>query len=215
MAVIQSGADGAVVAEVSAYSKALRVSPVPVGPAFSWGGVSGTIAATTNGTLFAMRLDPGATVRAYISRVVLQWTTIVAFTTPVTAGRRLLLTRAYGTGSPTGGTQITAVAKKDTSDPISECLAAQGGEMRISTTGALTVTGVTNEAADLGVMSLVDVGGAGAFKTMSFDWDAAGGAPVILLPGETLVVRTGAALDAAGTGQLGVTVDWFEFNPFA
>lgn len=212
MAVIQSGNDATQLLRITPYSKSARVSAVPIGPGYAFSGITGTIAATTNGALFAMRLDPSALLRAYITKLVLQWTTIVAFTVPVTAGRRIVATRANGAAA-TSGTLIIGINKKDSGDAVSEMAAAQGGDMRISNTAALTATGITYDTADLAIMSIVDLGAAGSYKAQLFEWDGAGAAPIVILPGELFIVRTAAALDAGGTGQLAVQVEWFELNP--
>lgn len=210
MAVIQSGLDSTVMT-VRPYKNSARVSVVPAGAGFSVSTVTGTIAAAlaANGSLFVSRLDPGTTVRAYITRVVLAYTTIVSFTTPITAGRRLGLYRGVG-AQASGGTAIAAAFKKDNGDLSSEMQTSGGGDMRVATTAGLTVTGITYETPEFATMSLVDVGTAGATKLMTFEFDAASGGPVVLQPGEIFAVRNPVAMDAAGTWQLALTMDWYE-----
>jgi hypothetical protein len=50
-------------------------------------------------------------------------------------------------------------------------------------------------------------------QVIEFDDDTGG--PLILNPGELMAIRTGAAMDAAGTWQLGVNVDWTEIDNLA
>jgi site-specific DNA-cytosine methylase len=63
-----------------------------------------------------------AALQAYITRVRLMYTTIVAYTTPVTAGRRLGLYRGAGAAA-SGGTAIADFTQKDASAPASQCAA--------------------------------------------------------------------------------------------
>lgn len=203
MAVIEHHSSGLNVVDGAAY-----VAVRPVGEGYSISGHSGTVAAAlgANSSVFAMRLDPGTTRVAYIERVRIQFTTIVAFTTPVTAGRRLALFRGSGAATA-GGTAAPAVSKDTTNQP-SEFLIAQGGDSRIASTGALTVTGVTYETDPLATISLAHVGAAGAFT--EWVWDANQHTPIVLQPGQLLALRNPVAMDAAGTWQFSITVDYYE-----
>ena len=200
-------------AEVDAYKSGQRVTIVGRGASHAVASVTGTIAAAlaANSAVFAMRLDPaaGASYKAYITRIRLQWTTIVAFTTAITAGRRLSIYRGSGAAA-SGGTALAGAAKKDTADGVSKFDSA-GGDMRIATTGALTVTGITFETRELRTMGLTHVGAAGAFLEQIWEFgptDASG--EIVLNQGELLAIRNPAAMDAAGTWQLAVNVDWHE-----
>lgn len=197
-------------AEVTSKKSGL-VSLQQRGDAFAVSSITGTIAAAlgANSSVFTMRLDPSSAKRAYIERVRLQYTCLVAFTTPLTAGRRLALYRGSG-ATPSGGTAIATVAKKHSVSADSEMEAAQGGDVRISTTGALTVTGVTFETNELATMSLVHVGNAGNFFECVFEFASTESAPIVLEPGQLLAIRNPAVMDAAGTWQLSVRVDWYE-----
>lgn len=211
---IQVQGFGGVVCEVDSYKRSQRVSIVSRGPAYAVSAVTGTIAAAlgANSSVFAMRLDPGAgaSYKAYIERIRLQYTTIVAYTTPITAGRRLALFRGAGAAT-SGGTSIADAAKKDTADGLSQFKTTEGGAMSIATTAALTVSGITFETDPIRTMSLVHVGAAGAHYETVWEFNAsdAGGSQV-LNAGEVLAIRNPAAMDAAGTWQLAVNVDWYE-----
>jgi hypothetical protein len=188
------------------------VSVVPNGVGFGISAISGTLAAAlaAGASVFAMRLDPGAGVVAYIDRIRIQYTTIVAYTTPLTAGRRLAVFRGSGANA-TVGTAIAAAVPKHTSfGSPSEFNTAQGGDMRISATAALTVTGITFEADPIVTMPLVHVGNAGNYAESIFEFSASESAELVLEPGQLLAVRCPQAMDAAGTWQLGVNVQWRE-----
>ncbi len=127
---------------------------------------------------------------------------------PVTAGRRLAVYRGSGAAAA-GGTAAPAVSKATTSQP-SEFLIAQGGDSRISSTGALTVTGITFETDPIAVFSLTHVGAAGAFS--EWVWDANQHTPIVLQPGQLLALRNPVAMDAAGTWQFSITADYYELG---
>lgn len=208
MPIIIEGGPSGNDAEVDAYKAAQRVSIVPRAASYAATGPTGTIAAAlaANSSVFTMRSDPaaGASYKIYIARIRVEFTTIVAFTTPITAARRLALFRGSG-ATPSGGTALTVV-KKDTADGASKVIDA-----RIATTGALTVTGVTFETAPIREMMLVHVGAAGAYTDRVWEFNSTdAGGELVLNQGELLAVRNPAAMDAAGTFQLEVLVDWFE-----
>jgi len=198
---------GSPLAEVDTYLDSLRVSKVPRGECYVASGVSGTIAATTNGHLFTIRLDPNAATshRLYLTKLRVNWTTLTAFTTPVTA-RRLELVRGSG-ATPSAQTAVTTTSKYS-GDAASETLTAGGGDVRISNTAAITITSITFETtAPLAVMPFTHAGASGA--NAEWVWDFTDN-PIVLSAGQVLGIRTGAALDAAGTGSLAVTAEWYE-----
>lgn len=191
-------------------NRGVRSVLAPRGLAYATSGITGTVAAAlgANSSLFAMRIDPGSAVLAFVERIRLMFTTIVAFTTPITASRRLAIYRGSGAAA-SGGTAMVAVSK-DSTGAASECNVAQGGDVRIATTGALTVTGITFETDPIRTMTLTHVGAAGNYAEMDMEFHASECAPIILQPGQVLAVRNPVAMDAAGTFQLGVNVNWYE-----
>jgi len=209
---VQNRGFGGVVAEVEG-NRAIRSSLVCRGEGYGVSATTGTIAAAlaANSSIFSMRLDPGAGARlSFIERVRLQFTCLTAFTVPITAGRRLELYRAAASAHPSGGTGIAVPPPKNTNYANSEFSTAQGGDLRIATTAALTMTGSTFEAAPLRGMSLSHVGAAGAFFEEVFEFSAGESEPIALLPGQLLAVRNPVAMDAAGTFQVTISVDWHE-----
>lgn len=202
---------GVDIRDITVESGALPTVIKPRGTRFCTSSVTGTMAAalTANSSVFAMRLDPSAGKNAYIERIRIQFTTIVAFTTAITASRRLALFRGSGAAA-SSGTAITEATKKLASSIDSEFNAALGGDIRIAATGGLTVTGITYETNPIRTMSLVHVGAAGAFYDRIFEFGNGETAPIVLEPGQLLAVRNPAAMDAAGTWQMAIDVDWFE-----
>lgn len=210
MAVILT--DGTTQPRVEPTIKAHRHVVVPRGSPFGISSVTGTIAAAAgaNSCFFAMRnsLSAGTTL-VFFERLRIQFTTIVAFTTAVTAGRRLALYRGSGAAT-SGGTAIALANPKDSTGAISQCNSAAGGDIRIATTGGLTTTGITWDTNPFRTLTLTHVGAAGGFAEALFEFHATECAPIILQPGQVLGVLAPQAMDAAGTWQLGVNADWYE-----
>lgn len=197
--------------EVNAEGSLYTVDVSPTGSNYTVATKTGTIgaAAAAGAAVFAMRLDPGYSGKAWIESIRIRWTTIVAFTTPVTATRSLVITRGSGAAA-TGGTAIAANTKKDTSYPASQFDTAEGGDTRIATTGALTVTGITWETTNLGEMTLIQSGTAGSFYEAVYEFSVRNH-EIELNAGQVLGIRVGpSAMDAAGTWVLGVEVNWRE-----
>jgi hypothetical protein len=170
---------------------------------------TGTIAAAAaaGAAVFAARLNPGYGGKTYIDRIKLRWTTVVAFTTPITQTRSLVITRGTGAAA-SGGTALVA-AKKDSVYGASQMDASLGGAINIATTAALTVTGITFETVNLSEITLAHVGAAGAYYEELIDLTQSRGHPLEINPGEVIAVRVGgSAMDAAGTWSLGVEVSW-------
>lgn len=181
------------------------------GSHYSLSAKTGTITAAqaAGATVFAMRLSPTVSpTKAYIHRIRLRWTTIVAFTTPITQTRSVVITRGAGAAA-SGGTAVSTT-RKDSAYATSKFDVANGGDARISTTGALTVTGITFGASNLAEYSLIQVGAAGAFYEVVEELQSTTH-PIELSAGELLAIRVGpSAMDAAGTWSLNVQVDWRE-----
>lgn len=174
-------------------------------------GRTGTMAAAiaANASIFVMRMDPAAVKNSWIDSIRLRWTTIAAFTTPVTATRALNIVRGNGAAS-SGGTSLPVATKKDTSYSASEFDLSAGGDMRISSTGALTVTGITFESVYFADIPLIHVGAAGAYYETVYEYSVRNH-PIELHAGELIAIRTGSsAMDAGGTWVLSVEVNWRE-----
>jgi hypothetical protein len=198
-------------AEVNSKGSVHMVKVAPTGANYSVAAKTGTIAAAAaaGAAVFAMRLDPSYSGKAWIDSIRIRWTTIVAFTVPISQTRSLVITR--GSGAETGGgTLIAANTKKYASYPASQYDTAEGGDVRISTTGALTVTGVVWEATNLAEMTLAQVGTAGAFYEAIYEFSVRNH-EIELTAGQVLGIRVGSsAMEAAGTWSLGVEVNWRE-----
>lgn len=179
--------------------------------------LTGIVAAAADGTVWTLRYPettvlPGKstreTKRLYVQRIHVQYVTLTAFTTPVTAGRALRLVRGAptsGTASnPSGGAAYVMVHKR--SDEVTETL----GVGRVALTGVLTTTGITFETNPLQRIMLAQAGSSGNSYDEAWRFDGIEADPIYLLPGELLAIATDSAFDAAGTFQLQVDVDAVE-----
>ena len=179
---------------------------------------TGTMAAALGSAsdVFTMRAYTDTTKAALVYRMRVQFTTITAFTTPVTAGRRLALYRfaqpaGASNGNPSANnTNIVPLGLNpaDTSSIFTLASATPNfGSMDIATTAAMTMgSNMTVAATPLRVLNLSHVGAAGG--NAEADWDFP--TPVFLPAGYGLTIRPPANMDAAGTWHLAVTVSWTE-----
>jgi len=207
------GSDGTTQLAIDTYRKTSRSSLWLPGEGFHIEALTGTIAAASNGSVFAMRNSPTSGKDVFVTRVGLDYNTITAFTTPVTQ-RRLVISRGNGAAA-SGGTSITPIAQGNSGDPTSQLNVANGGDVRVSTTAVLTVAGITFETNHFANLVLTQFGAANARRDFSYDFGVAERGPIQLQPGEVLVVRTSAAFDAAGTWQLGINISGYQVAPLA
>jgi hypothetical protein len=211
---LKSGA-GADLATVDSTYKGLRTSLWPTtANCYSLSSSTGIVAAAlaANATVFAMRTSPAAGKSAVITKVMLRYVTQVAYTVPISATRRLALFRGSGAQTSGGTTLSTAIPPKDSASAANSAVqTSEGGFASISTTAALTVTGITYEAQEFSTMHLGAVGAAGATSDWTVVSDSAlGDHPIELAPGQLLAIRNPVVFDAAGTWVLAVSVDWCE-----
>lgn len=172
-------------------------------------GITGTVGAALaqDSVVFAMLVGPNAELWAFPDAIRLAFTTIVAFTTPVTAGRRLTVHRATGGVAATGGAAL-GVVKKKTGAPTSVVT-----DVRIATTVALGIAGITVLPDPIAMLDLTAFGAAGGRAERIYEFNPASYVPPHgIAPGELLVVKTPAVFDAVGTWQLAADVHWTENN---
>lgn len=216
MAIQIAGTNGVGVAAED-YNDSLRTTTVPRGDGYALALVTPVYGAATiaaNSCWFAFRLNPGSSKTAYITQFRLQWCTIVAFTTPLTVGRRMSLYRGSG-ASASGGTAVTAMAKMSTASSASQFDSASSGDVRYMTTGAtgLTVAGITFETQELESFQLTGNGTAGSISNQERRYDSPGSSPIVLAAGQLLGLRNPIAVDTtpfAGTFQMGIDIEWYE-----
>lgn len=165
-------------------------------------------AIAANSCFFAMRLSPASTKKAYIKKIRLAYTTIAAFTVPVTFGRRIGIYRGAGAAA-TGGVATPINNPLSTAfSGFSNFDASLGGDMRSSTAAVLGIAGITFEAEAFEMLSMVHTGAAGGFTEEVFDTD------IVLEPGQLLALRNPQVFDAGGTWQTIATIEWREAPAF-
>lgn len=164
----------------------------------TFSGITGTVAAAlaSAGVVFGVQYPAAATKRFALEWLHLHYVTLVAYTTPVTAGRRLHLKRGSG-GAYTTGTDLDIV--RNQSDVAAASETALVGQ--VATTGALTTTGVTFETPVRYRFVLVQAGNAG--NDYDEIWAPADG-PLILNPGQSAALLAGQVFDAVGTWQASI-----------
>jgi len=213
MAVFQDPVSPSNIARVESVG-AIRTMLQPVGESYVSGGQTTTMAAAlaSLATVWLMRMATGAGSRvARIDRLRLQYTTIVAYTVPLTVGRRLAVFRGTSSSPVTsGGAAIDPNPPKALTMGSSSFDSAAGGDVRIATTAALVTSNVTFEVTPLKIMPLAHVGNAGNFYEIVFNFQDH---PLTLRAGEVVAIRAGQLFDAAGTWQLGVNAEWREETP--
>lgn len=160
----------------------------------TFSGITGTMAAAlaSGAHVINLRYPLAALGKFEVTWLHLHYVTIVAYTTPVTAGRRLALRRGSGADS-SGGAALDVSRNQST----------QTGTLltgNISTTAALTVTNITLETEVRERFMLVQAGNAG--NDYDEIWMPTPGERLILNPGQCLAIVAGQAFDAAGTWQL-------------
>lgn len=194
-----------------------RVIPSQRGYGYSVAGQSGIIAAAlgANNVVFAMRCgaqavaadtDPNNQKQAVLTRLRFAFTTITAFTTPVTAGRRLALHRASNAGAEISAQTALVQVKKDSRAPASIVT-----PIRIANTAGITLGGLTLETDPIAVFDLTHAGAAGARAEFELTRAQLGANPEAINPGQYLAIQNPQAMDAAGTWHLTIIdCEWHE-----
>jgi hypothetical protein len=192
----------------------MQVSTVPDGPSYSVSGMTTSPIAANIAVLsplFLARLDPAAPVdyRVNITKIVVQWTTIAAFTTGVLPTRRLSVYRGSLAGGA-NGVQLTAVSK-NVADASSEMNSTSGGDIRITSAGSALTTTATFETQEIFTIPLINANGAGFSLTQTIEFDTSLASPLVLSPGQLVAIRNATGLDTgSGTFELAVSMEWDE-----
>lgn len=197
------------------------------GDAYTLSATTGTVAAlfANAAVMFSVRPYTISTnaKAVLLSRLRLQYTTIVAYTTPVTTPRKLGIFRAaWGSGTTAGGfampsanhTAVPPVKKRaGAATSILAAVAAEPewGGVHILTTAAAGMTigaGMVAESDPIRTINLSHLGAAGANQEFDFPFEE----PIFLPRGVGLIIKNhhSAAFDAAGTWTMNVIMDWNE-----
>lgn len=194
-----------------------RVIQAQRGFGFCVSGQSGIIAAALaqDSVIFAARCsaqavaagtDPNAPKQMVLSRLRVAFTTITAFTTPVTAGRRFSLHRASNAGAEISAQTLLVAVKRDSRAPASIVT-----PIRIANTAGITVGGLTLETDPIAVFDLSHTGAAGGRAEFELTRAQLGAHPECINPGQYLAIKNPVAMDAAGTLNFSVIdCEWEE-----
>ena len=210
---LKSGADTTKATIDSGYS-ALRVSVQPRSKnCYSITTSGNTISASlaANGTIFAMRISPTGGKTAYVYRAEMQYVVQTAGSS-ATNNVNMQLQRA-SSAAASGGTALTPFLKDSAGGAASQVATAQGGDARVSSGAALTVTGITFDSVPVYACYLGHLFTAGATTTCRWDVSADPNSHAIELEaGQLLVWRNGAtAFPATQTWAPTIIVDWCEY----
>lgn len=167
--------------------------------------LSGTIAAATSGVLWIARYPKGGQGLYEVRRIHTQVTTLVSYTTLVTAGRGLKLVigeAATLDAHPSGGASWAMVSK---GPPQSEDETMAEGW--VASTGALTTSNQTIRANPRHRIQLAHCGVAGSNYDEVWRFDGVEAEPLFLNPGQWVGLATEQALDAGGSLQIQVDCD--------
>ena len=209
-------------AQVDSSNQALRVSLRPIehtdnggtlGGHYSIGTMTGLMAAgiASLAQVFQIRWADNAKLFV-LKRLIVQFSTATGFAA-TTVGAPVELIVGHGsTANGSGGTGLAPTnSNRMRSAMANTSFAAVGGEVRIATTAALTAaTGQTLEASPLA--SCMGADNRTLVSTSPFplfDQSDAGDHPLVLLSGDTLVIRTNVPA-ATGTWFMALRMAWAE-----
>lgn len=226
MAIIQSGVSGSTVMTVDPTYAAARVAIRPIEQlgTYSVGAFTGAYTgAGANTPLFSMRFvagSAGSAQIAIIQRVTLSFVQTTAFTTAQQMGFGLYAARSFS-GSDAGGTQIVVSGNNQkfrTSQQTSQI--ATNGDMRISSTAALTAGTRTLDSQALSVAhgwggSVLLTTGMYQPQQVTLYENFPGDTPIVLQSNEGIVINNIVAMGAGGVFTIGVNVEWTESNTSA
>jgi hypothetical protein len=226
MALIQSGVSGATLMTVDPTYAAARVAIRPVEQlgTYAVGAFTGAYTgAGANTPLFSMRFvagSAGSAQIAMIQRVTMSFVQTTAFTTAQQMGFGLLVARSF-TGSDAGGTQIVVSGNNQkfrTSMQTSQI--ATNGDMRISSTAALTAGTRTLDSQAVSVAhgwggSVLLTTGMYQPQQITLYENFPGDTPLILQSNEGIVINNIVAMGAGGVFTVAVNVEWTESSTAA
>ena len=152
---------------------------------------------------------------AIIQRITINWVMTTGFTTGQQIAFGGYVARSF-TGSDSGGTTIALSGnnqKNRTSAQTSQI--ATGGDMRISTTAALTVGTRTLDSAAFGVTNgwagtTLLTTGTQPLQQVTLYEEFPGDTPLILQSNEGIVINNLVALGAAGVMSVAINIEWTE-----
>lgn len=149
----------------------------------------------------------------YLERAKITYTCTTAFTTPITAGRSLILQKATISGASggliTGGQALnTGIKGNGASSPQPFDTSVAGTNLRIATTTGLTLNGPVVGSQIIGRMPLTGHGNAG--NSLEYEYLATGEhtSPAAFFVEQAFLISNPQAMDAGGQFELTVELCW-------
>jgi hypothetical protein len=208
--------------DVDANALGVNIEERPRGDvrgAYKCGGISGIIAAATASAsaLFALRNGPVQNRGNIIITSIHLTCQVVTAPTVASATVGYDLVKFSAVTALSGGTTLSArpFGKRPWGQyRISSAMptAGFGGDIRIATTGALTLTGPVFGSAVVLMFTptTTTTPAIGTFYETVLETHGDRDFPIMLAPGEGIAIRTTAATPTTFTHVIGVEVDWYE-----
>lgn len=220
--IIGNGLQSNIEAQVDATRQALRVSLNPLeynfsgiqGGHFNLGTTTGAISAIAAvGQIFAVRWNDQSKLMVLLRLAVSS--TCTAFSSGTGADLEAVRASSY-TANASGGTAITPsttsqMARQTTMAPSSF---NSLGEIRVSTTAALTAGTQTLDTAGFGATQLGGIAGYASPLIELFNCFVNGQHPIILANNMGFVVRAVTTVPASNTFRYSVQMSWIEVSSF-
>lgn len=207
MPTIQSGATSDLLT-VEPNVKALRAVLYPKQQeSYSARATTGLLGATlaADAPIFGIRNATGAAKSLYIEKIDLGFSVTTAFTATQQFG---LYLERFSAAALAGGAAAT-ILRHDAGGLGASETAGAGGDVRVATTGALTVVGVTFDTGKVPVLGWSNKNIDAQIGPFTV-FDASEGAPIVLAAGEGLAIRNLIVWPAAGVGVVSGRVFWSE-----
>lgn len=217
MAIIQSGANSAVLQTVDPTMTASHVSmrPSECLGAYELGLVSGSLTVAAAGsTVFSFRWAPSTSTNlCLIRRVEIGFSTITAFGTAQSLQYSMQIARSW-TASDTGGTAAaftqTNTGKMRTAMPTSAF--ASGGQIMIANTGANTAGTRTLDTQAMAFANGTSSAIGTSMPNTAIYQQQTGDYPLIFAVNEGFIINNVQTMGATGVINLYVNVEWFEMS---
>ena len=220
MAIIQSGASSANLMSVDQTFGAAHVTlrPPQQTGTYQVTAISGALTAVGAGTpVFSMRWAPGTSALCLINSVSVSSTITTAYGAAQEMEYGLYVGRSF-TASDSGGTAVSlSGSNQKLRTSMSTSLFASGGDVRVSSTAALTAGTRTLDSQPMGANSFWATTLGSIYQNVNiplFDRQP-GEYPIVLANNEGIVVNNIVAMGATGVVKLLVTVNWTEVDTYA
>lgn len=217
MAIIQSGANSTNLMSVDPTFAAAHMTLRPPEQTGSYqiAAISGAVTGVGAGSpVFSMRWAPGTGALCMINSVYVSATVTVGFTAAQELEYGMFVARGF-TVSDTGGTQqVLSGANQKMRTSMGTSLFSSGGDMRISSTAALTAGTRTLDSQPMNANSFWSPAATAGSNLSNvnialFDRQP-GEYPIVLANNEGMVINNVLAMGAGGVVRLVVYVNWTE-----